>query len=198
MGSRGPRRTTRLVPPSPNTSRSAISRWIHSGPRVMVTGYRTARRPPALLFPAYAQVPTGNNDRGTMQTSLANSYTDAADRAVPPSMHHGACQVIRRAGDSTPFEAAKISVALIKAFLAVEGDDAAASRRIRETVEALTAQVTDALLRRLPAGGTLHFLYFLHLVYLALLRGVHHMVARAFVLIRLLLSRRRLAGATVA
>jgi len=133
-----------------------------------------------------------------MQTSLAKSYTDAADRAVPPSMHHGACQVIRRAGDSTPFEAAKISVALIKAFLAVEGDDAAASRRIRETVEALTAQVTDALLRRLPAGGTLHIEDIQDQVELALMRGGHHKVARAYVLYREEHARRRQAGATVA
>ena len=133
-----------------------------------------------------------------MQTSLAKSYTDAAARAVPPSMHHGACQVIRRAGDSTPFEAAKISVALIKAFLAVEGDDAAASRRIRETVEALTAQVTDALLRRLPAGGTLHIEDIQDQVELALMRGGHHKVARAYVLYREEHARRRQAGATVA
>ena len=52
-------------------------------------------------------------------------------------------QVIRRNGAVTPFDASKIAIALTKAFLAVEGNSAAASRRVHDIVEALTAQIVD-------------------------------------------------------
>ena len=57
-------------------------------------------------------------------------------------------QVIRRNGTVSPFDAGKISVAMTKAFLAVEGHTAAASRRVHEVVEQLTAEVVAALTRR--------------------------------------------------
>ena len=44
-------------------------------------------------------------------------------------------QVIRRNGTVSKFDASKISVAMTKAFLAVEGHTAAASRRVHEVVE---------------------------------------------------------------
>ena len=44
-------------------------------------------------------------------------------------------QVIRRNGTVSKFDAGKISVAMTKAFLAVEGHTAAASRRVHEVVE---------------------------------------------------------------
>ena len=50
-------------------------------------------------------------------------------------------QVIRRNGKVTAYDSSKIQVAMTKAFLAVEGGQAAASRRIRETVEKLADQV---------------------------------------------------------
>ena len=65
-------------------------------------------------------------------------------------------EVIRRTGDLTRFDASKIQVAMTKAFLAVEGNQAAASRRIHDIVEHLTAQVMEALFRRLPDGGAVH------------------------------------------
>ena len=43
-----------------------------------------------------------------------------------------------------------------KAFLAVEGNTAAASNRIHEIVERLTAQVVDTFRRRMPSGGIVH------------------------------------------
>ena len=48
----------------------------------------------------------------------------------------GLIKVIRRNGTVTPFDANKIAVAMTKAFLAVEGDTAAGSSRIHETVVA--------------------------------------------------------------
>jgi len=66
----------------------------------------------------------------------------------------------------------------------VEGNTAAASRRIHETVEALTDQVVRALFRRLPSGGTIHIEDIQDQVELALMRSEHQKVARAYVLYR--------------
>ena len=96
----------------------------------------------------------------------------------------GAVRVIRRNGKVTQFDASKINVAITKAFLAVEGAGAAASRRIHETVDDLTGQVVRALLRRLPTGGTIHIEDIQDQVELALMRSEHQKVARAYVLYR--------------
>ncbi len=61
-------------------------------------------------------------------------------------------QVIRRNGAVVTFNSEKISIALTKAFLAVEGKNANSSR-VREQVSALTQVVIHGLVRRLPAGG---------------------------------------------
>ena len=69
-------------------------------------------------------------------------------RSRPPHRDAAAhVRVIRRDGTVSRFDASKISVAMTKAFLAVEGTDAAASSRLHEIVEELTAQVVAALLR---------------------------------------------------
>jgi ribonucleoside-diphosphate reductase alpha chain len=75
-------------------------------------------------------------------------------------------------------------VALTKAFLAVEGDDGKASSRIREVVAQLTATVVSALMRRLPAGGTVTIEAIQDQVELALMRAGEHDVASAYVLYR--------------
>ncbi|NDH11378.1 MAG: hypothetical protein EBY44_06550, partial [Actinobacteria bacterium] len=93
-------------------------------------------------------------------------------------------KVIRRNGAVVSFEAPKISVALTKAFLAVQGGQGAASARVREVTEALTSQVVAALLRRLPAGGTVHIEDIQDQVELALMRSGEHEIARAYVLYR--------------
>lgn len=93
-------------------------------------------------------------------------------------------EVIRRNGKMTNFDISKIQIAVIKAFLAVEGGQAAASRRIHDSVEELTRQVAAALFRRLPDGGTLHIEEIQDQVELALMRNGHHKVARAYVLYR--------------
>ena len=95
-----------------------------------------------------------------------------------------AYQVIRRNGSVTPFDLAKIQVAVTKAFLAVEGSSAAASRRVHEAVEDVTRNVFQALTRRVDAGRTFHIEDIQDQVELALMRGGHHKVARAYVLYR--------------
>jgi ribonucleoside-diphosphate reductase alpha chain len=93
-------------------------------------------------------------------------------------------QVIRRNGTVSKFDAGKISVAMTKAFLAVEGHAAAASRRVHEVVEQLTAEVAGALTRRMSEGRTFHIEDVQDQVELALMRSEHHKVARAYVLYR--------------
>ena len=93
-------------------------------------------------------------------------------------------KIIRRNGAVVAFEPTKIAIAVTKAFIAVQGGQAAASARIRELVEAITAQVTAALMRRNPAGGTFHIEDIQDQVELSLMRSGEHEVARSYVLYR--------------
>ncbi len=96
----------------------------------------------------------------------------------------GDYKIIRRNGAVAVFEPSKISIAVTKAFLAVNGGHGAASARVRELVEQLTANVVNALVRRQPAGGTFHIEDIQDQVELALMRSGEHDVARAYVLYR--------------
>ena len=93
-------------------------------------------------------------------------------------------KVIRRNGSVVPFEPAKITIAMTKAFLAVNGGQGAASARVREQVEQMTSAVVSALLRRQPNGGTLHIEDIQDQVELSLMRSGQHDVARSYVLYR--------------
>src|SRR3546814_18899257 len=68
----------------------------------------------------------------------------------------GQLRVIKRNGTVVPYTDDKITVAITKAFLAVEGGTAAASSRLHDTVARLTEQVTATFKRRMPSGGTIH------------------------------------------
>ncbi|HMC13473.1 MAG TPA: ribonucleotide reductase N-terminal alpha domain-containing protein, partial [Gallionellaceae bacterium] len=100
-------------------------------------------------------------------------------------------KVVRRNGSVVPFEPAKISIAVTKAFIAVNGGQGAASARVREMVEQLTEAVVNALMRRQPHGGTLHIEDIQDQVELALMRSGEHDVARSYVLYREARSRER-------
>ena len=93
-------------------------------------------------------------------------------------------KVIRRNGAVVGFEPSKVSVAMTKAFLAVEGGQGAASARVREVVSTMTEAVVGALVRRQPGGGTFHIEDIQDQVELALMRSGEHEVARAYVLYR--------------
>ncbi len=92
--------------------------------------------------------------------------------------------IIKRNGGTVPFDPSKIAVALTRVFLAVEGNKAAASRRVHEIVESLTADVFAALTRRAKGGRVFHIEDVGDQVELALMRGAHQKVARAYVLYR--------------
>lgn len=107
------------------------------------------------------------------------------------SVAPGDVRVIRRNGKVTAFDSDKIKVAITKAFLAVEGGNAAASSRIHDAVEMLTTQVVNGLTRWMSGGGTLHIEDIQDQVELALMRSSHHKVARAYVLYREEHNRKR-------
>ncbi len=129
---------------------------------------------------------------------MATTETPAIDDniAVPPSADDiptpppaedngwGELRVIRRNGKVTNFDANKITIAVTKAFLAVEGGNAAASARVHDVVRSITKQVTEALVRRNPDGGTVHIEDIQDQVELALMRAGEHKVARDYVLYR--------------
>ena len=93
-------------------------------------------------------------------------------------------KVIRRNGAVVGFEPAKITVAMTKAFLAVNGGQGAASARVRDEVSKLTEAVVTALMKRKPEGGAIHIEEIQDQVELVLMRGGEHEVARAYVLYR--------------
>ncbi|HET7033607.1 MAG TPA: ATP cone domain-containing protein, partial [Casimicrobiaceae bacterium] len=93
-------------------------------------------------------------------------------------------KVIRRNGAVVGFEPSKISIAMTKAFLAVNGGQGAASARVRDEVLKLTELVVAALMKRKPEGGAIHIEEIQDQVELVLMRGGEHEVARAYVLYR--------------
>ncbi len=113
----------------------------------------------------------------TTDTALQTPPTAPEQPAIP-------LQVMKRNGKVVGFDATKISIAITKAYLAVEGQGAAASARVHEVVRSITQQVVDALVRRNPDGGTVHIEDIQDQVELALMRAGEHKVARDYVLYR--------------
>ncbi len=126
--------------------------------------------------------------------SIAVPPSETAQTNASPEIQANApgdLRVIRRNGKVTNFDANKIAVAMTKAFLAVEGGSAAASRRVHDLVQDLTEQLKEALVRRNPAGGTIHIEDIQDQVELSLMRSGEHKVARAYVLYRHEQARKR-------
>ncbi|WP_133129543.1 ribonucleoside-diphosphate reductase subunit alpha [Legionella yabuuchiae] len=96
----------------------------------------------------------------------------------------GILKTIKRNGKVVQYDENKIQVAITKAFIAVEGGNAAASNRIHQQIDDLTKQITQAFKRRLPSGGTIHIEDVQDQVELALMRSSQYKVARAYVLYR--------------
>ncbi|MFK7160107.1 ribonucleoside-diphosphate reductase subunit alpha [Marinospirillum sp. MEB164] len=111
--------------------------------------------------------------------AVASQDQDALHTTAP-----GQLRVIKRNGELAAFDAKKISLAMRKAYIAVEGEGAEASSRMRDLVEQLTQQIVDAFVRRTPEGGTLHIEDIQDQVELALMRAGEQKVARAYVLYR--------------
>ncbi len=94
-------------------------------------------------------------------------------------------RVLRRNGSVANFDAGRVAVAVTKAFLAVQGDSAGRSSRLRSEVTEMTDAVTGTLTRRY--GGIdrpIDLEEVQDQVELALMRGGHAAVARAYILYR--------------
>lgn len=100
------------------------------------------------------------------------------------STEPGLIKTIKRNGKVVRYDAEKIKVAITKAFIAVEGSQAASSNRIHEQISELTRQINHVFQRRLPTGGTIHIEDIQDQVELALMRNSQYKVARAYVLYR--------------
>ena len=122
---------------------------------------------------------------GTETVSTVPNPSFALPEATPAQQSvYAQYKVIRRNGSVVGFEPTKISIAMTKAFIAVNGGQGAASARVREQVTRLTENVVNALMRRQPSGGTFHIEDIQDQVELALMRAGEHNVARAYVLYR--------------
>ncbi len=118
-----------------------------------------------------------------------NPSTAAGTEPTTPSANisataPGQVRVIKRNGTVVPYDDSKISVAITKAFLAVEGGTAAASSRIHETVAKLTEMVSATFKRRMPSGGTIHIEDIQDQVELSLMRSGEQKIARDYVIYR--------------
>jgi ribonucleoside-diphosphate reductase alpha chain len=134
--------------------------------------------------------------RRNIESPASTAPVSAPMTAAIVATSPGEFRVIRRNGKVTSFDADKIKVAITKAFLAVEGNNAAASTRIHETVDRITNLVVQAITRRMPSGGSVHIEDIQDQVELGLMRGEAHKVARAYVLYREARAREREAKVT--
>lgn len=127
---------------------------------------------------------TMNVNTGAVSPQDTNSNIDPLQASEANTIQPGEYRVIRRNGKLTSFDEEKITVAMTKAFLEVEGGTAAASTRVHEWVAQLTSEVSNALTRRMPSGGTVHIEDIQDQVELALMRNGHQKVARCYVIYR--------------
>ena len=132
-----------------------------------------------------------STDSATPTQMPIKKMSDSVISSATPSAPLDQYKVIRRNGSVVSFEPSKIAVALTKAFIAVSGAQGAASARVRELVEQLTTAIVNAMLRRMPHGGTMHIEDIQDQVELGLMRSGEHDVARAYVLYREERSRSR-------
>src|SRR5690348_15336779 len=132
------------------------------------------------------QLATGSASVASVAGLPLNEESPAAREA-----RYAQYKIIRRNGSVVGFEPSKISIAMTKAFIAVNGGQGAASARVREVVARLTDDVVNALIRRQPSGGTFHIEDIQDQVELALMRSGEHDVARAYVLYREDRARKR-------
>ena len=126
-----------------------------------------------------------------MQTDVQTAVNPASpatsasnETATLSATAPGQLRVIKRNGAVVSYSESKISVAITKAYLAVEGGNAAASSRIHESVQQLGLQITGIFRRRMPSGGTIHIEDIQDQVELALMRTGEHKIARSYVIYR--------------
>ncbi len=114
-------------------------------------------------------------------TSPLSSFSQRTESStVPPSQWF----VVKRNGQAVSYDASKIAVAMTKAFLAVEGQQASSSTRVRGAIDSITQDISRRIQRRLPSGGSVDIEDIQDLVELGLMRHSFQKVARAYVIYR--------------
>ncbi len=93
-------------------------------------------------------------------------------------------QVIKRNGQAVTFEKSKIESAMTRAMLAVEGQQASGSDRVRLLVQEITQEIVQRFVRQFPEGGVITIEDIQDQVELGLMRKGLQKVARAYVLYR--------------
>jgi len=136
---------------------------------------------------------TETSQSGNIAETVTPLQDSTGSRGDIAATAPGQLRVIKRNGTVVSFEASKITVAITKAFLAVEGGTAAASSRIHEIVAKLTEMVTATFERRMPSGGTIHIEDVQDQVELSLMRSGEHKIARDYVIYREEQARKRAA-----
>ena len=127
-----------------------------------------------------------DNATSNLSTSLPSRQDNGAKEHStdkPDSTLSGLSKVRRRNNKVTAFDSKKISVAMTKAFLAVEGSTAAASTRIHQKIEELTEEITNTLAKKFTTG-IVHIENIQDQIEAALMQKGEHKVARAYVLYR--------------
>jgi ribonucleoside-diphosphate reductase alpha chain len=121
----------------------------------------------------------------------ASARTTAQPDENLMTMAPGQLRVIKRNGAVVGYDGTKITVAITKAYLAVEGGNAAASSRVHEMVGHLVEEISQTFKRRMPSGGSIHIEEIQDQVELMLMRSGEHKVARAYVIYRAEQARKR-------
>ena len=116
---------------------------------------------------------------------MSDPLSSPIDDAIPFHLKtQGQLQVIKRNGQAVPFDGSKIANAMTKAFLAVEGQEASGSTRVRSAVTSISEDILQRIQRRLPSGGSVDIEDIQDLVELGMMRLGFQKVARAYVLYR--------------
>ena len=120
------------------------------------------------------------------KTTHINEIADSEPVAISLSQKsfNELFKVIKRNGQVVPFDASKITVAITKAFLRIEGGQVAESSRVHEITQRLTDTMIDAFLKKNPAGGTLHIEDIQDQVIVTLMRDGQYDVATHYILYR--------------
>lgn len=119
-------------------------------------------------------------ESSSLQNDLITNMPKNRDATAP-----GQLRVVKRDGKLALYQANKIEIALTKAFLAVEGENAAASERIRHLISQITQRITQTLLDRAQmTGGTIHIEEIQDQVEIGLMRAGEYKVLRSYILYR--------------
>lgn len=100
-----------------------------------------------------------------------------------PTQQH-TIQVIKRNGTITAFNPERITTAIKKAFIAVQGSEFEGSEAIHKTALKLTDEAVSRLTRNWVEGNVMHVESIQDIVELCLMRAGEHKVARDYVLYR--------------